>query len=239
VPDQKKKENAMKDESKELRGQVAQCCRMLEACGLIDFSGHVSSRSGDNRFLINSRDQSRFTAGPEDLVEADLDGRPLGKGDVPSEVFIYSSIYRVKPEVNAIAHLHSPAVITLSIARREIFPATLNGALFADGIPMYEDSRLINSPARGDLLARTLGHARAIVIRGHGSVVVAENIKTLFLSCVYFERNAQRLVEAYPIGSPKPLPADQMAELKEWLIHGRVNVKVWEYYASKLEKPSR
>ena len=35
----------MNDEIKELRSQVAQCCRMLEACGLIDFSGHVSSRS--------------------------------------------------------------------------------------------------------------------------------------------------------------------------------------------------
>jgi ribulose-5-phosphate 4-epimerase/fuculose-1-phosphate aldolase len=229
----------VKDKIHELRAQVAQCCRMIEACGLIDFSGHVSSRSGENRFLINPREQSRFTASPEDLVEADLEGKAVGKGDVPTEVFIYSSIYRVRPDVHAIAHLHSPAVITLSIARRDIFPATLNGALFADGIPIYEDSRLINSPARGDLLARALGKTRAIVIRGHGSVVVAEDIKLLFLSCVYFERNAQRLIEAYPIGSPRPLPADQMAELKDWLIKGRVSGKVWDYYASKLEKIDR
>ena len=184
----------MNDEIKELRSQVAQCCRMIEACGLIDFSGHVSSRCGENRFLINPRDQSRFTAGPEDLVEANLEGRAVGQGDVPSEVYIYSSIYRVRPDVNAIAHLHSPAVITLSIARREILPATLNGALFADGIPMYEDSRLINSPARGDLLARALGNARAVVIRSHGSVVVAEEYQDPlpFLRLLREERSEAR-----------------------------------------------
>jgi hypothetical protein len=66
-----------------------------------------------------------------------------------------------------------------------------------------------------------------------------EDIKILFLSCVYFERNAQRLIEAYPIGSPQPLPADQMAELKDWLIKGRVSGKVWDYYASKLERVDR
>ncbi|OGP55204.1 MAG: hypothetical protein A2162_06370 [Deltaproteobacteria bacterium RBG_13_52_11b] len=230
----------MNDEIKELRSQAAQCCRMLEACGLIDFSGHVSSRSGENRFLINPRELSRFTATPDELVEAHLDGSPVEKGGgVPSEVYIHSSIYQIRPEVKAIAHLHSPAVITLSVARRPIFPATINGTLFADGIPICEDSRLVNTAERGVRLAKALGNARVIVIRGHGSVVVAECIKVLFMSCVYFERNAQRLFEAYQIASPQPLPPDEIQDQKEWLLKGRVYPKVWDYYASKLEKPDR
>jgi ribulose-5-phosphate 4-epimerase/fuculose-1-phosphate aldolase len=227
-------------ESKELRKQVAQCCRMLEACGLIDFSGHVSSRFGDNRFLINPRDLSRFTAAADELVEARLDGSPVEKGGgVPSEVYIHSSIYQVRPDVTAIAHLHSPAVITLSIARRPIFPATINGTLFADGIPIYEDSRIVNTAERGAGVAKALGNAKAVVIRGHGSVVVADSIKALFMFCVYFERNAQRLFEAYQIGSPQPLPPEEIQDQKEFLLKGRVFPKVWDYYASKLEKNGR
>lgn len=227
-------------ESKELRNQVAQCCRMLEACGLIDFSGHVSSRFGDNRFLINPRDLSRFTAAADELVEARLDGAPVEKGGgVPSEVYIHSSIYQVRPDVTAIAHLHSPAVITLSIARRPIFPAIINGTLFADGIPIYEDSRIVNTAERGAGLAKALGNAKAVVIRGHGSVVVADSIKALFMFCVYFERNAQRLFEAYQIGSPQPLPPEEIQDQKEFLLRGRVYPKVWDYYASKLEKNGR
>jgi ribulose-5-phosphate 4-epimerase/fuculose-1-phosphate aldolase len=230
----------MNDGIKELKNEVAQCCRMLEACGLIDFSGHVSSRSGEDRFLINPRDLSRFTASADVLVEAHLDGSPVEKGGgVPSEVYIHSSIYQIRPDVKAIAHLHSPAVITLSIARRPIFPATINGTLFADGIPIYEDSRIVTTPERGVRLAKALGNARVIVIRGHGSVVVAESIKALFMFCVYFERNAQRLFEAYQIGSPQPLPPDEIEDQKEWLLRGRVFPKIWDYYASKLEKPDR
>jgi ribulose-5-phosphate 4-epimerase/fuculose-1-phosphate aldolase len=134
---------------------VAQCCRMLEAAGLIDFSGHVSSRSGGSRFLINPRDQSRYTAKPEE---------------------------------------------------------------------------------RGNRLAEALGNARAVVIRGHGSVVAAKNIKAIFFTCVYFERNAQRLLEGYQSGSPQPLPREELEEMKQWLSTGRLHSKIWDYYASRLGK---
>ncbi len=224
----------MAESKNELRGLVAQCCRMLEAAGLIDFSGHVSSRSGGSRFIINPRDQSRFTAKPEELVEADWEDPSAAKGTLPSEAYIHSSIYRRRPDVSAVAHLHSPAVISLSVARRPIFPATINGAIFMDGIPIYEDCRLLNTEDRGDRLAEALGSARALVIRGHGSVVAAENIKALFFTCVYFERNAQRLLEAYQSGSPQPLPREELEEMKQWLSKERLHGKIWDYYASRL-----
>ena len=226
--------------TEELRSLVAQCCRMLEANNLIDFSGHVSSRS-ENGFIINPRDQSRFTTKPEELVEAGLDSSASvqGRGGLPSEAYIHSSIYRLRPDVNAVAHLHSPAVITLSIAGRPIFPAVISGAVFADGIPVYDDSRLINDIDRGDRLAKALGQARAVILRGHGSVVVAESIKSLFFACVYFERNAERLREAYQIGDPQPLPPEELEEMKQWLSKERVHGKIWDYYASMLDHPNR
>lgn len=138
--------------------------------------------------------------------------------------------------MNAIAHLHSPAVITLSIFGRAIFPAVISGAIFADGIPIYPDSRLINSMVRGKLLARALDNARAVVIRGHGSVVVAESIRSLFFACIYFERNAERLREAYQIGNPEPLPAEELEEMRQWLSLEKVHDKIWDYYASMLDR---
>ncbi len=54
-------------------------------------------------------------------------------------------------------------------------------------------------------MAKALGDAKVAVIRAHGSVVVADNLKALFFFCVYFEKNAQRLLEAYASGTPEPL----------------------------------
>jgi len=226
----------MSQNKEELRDLLARCCRMLEANRLIDFSGHVSCRT-DAGYLINPRDQSRFIAKPEKMVEGSLASpySAQGREALPSEAYIHSSIYNLRPDVYAIAHLHSPAVITLSIAGRPIFPAVISGAVFADGIPVYHDSRLINSMARGDQLAEALGNARAVILRGHGSVVVAENIKSLFFACVYFERNAERLFEAYQIGNPQPLPPEELEEMRQWLSKERVHGKIWDYYASMID----
>ena len=217
------------------RQLLADCCRLLEANALIDFSGHVSYRIRADAFLINSHGKSRFEVGPADMVPARLDGTPLHKGDrLPSEIHIHASIYRARKDVQAIAHLHSPAVISLSISRQPLFPAIFQGTLFADGIPVFEDARHVNTPSRGDRLSEVLGNAKVAVIRGHGSVVVADTIKTLFFFCVYFEKNAQRLLDAYRAGTPEPLSKEEQAEGMEVLLKGRIVDKVWDYYSSKM-----
>ena len=217
------------------RQLLANCCRLLEANALIDFSGHVSYRIREDAFLINSHGKSRFEVGPADMVAARLDGTPLHEGDMlPSEIYIHSSIYRARKDVHAIAHLHSPAVISLSISRQPVFPAIFQGTLFADGIPVFKDARHVNTPSRGDRLAGALGSAKVVVIQGHGSVVVADNIKTLFFFCIYFEKNAQRLLEAYHAGNPKPLSKEEQAEGIDVLLKGRIVDKVWDYYLSKM-----
>jgi ribulose-5-phosphate 4-epimerase/fuculose-1-phosphate aldolase len=219
----------------EIKSLLAVCCRLLEANALIDFSGHVSCRSGESTFLINTHGKSRLQVGPDDMVESNLDGLPTYEGiKLPSEIHIHSSIYLVRKDVQAIAHLHSPAVISLSTARRPIFPAIYQGTLFADGIPVYKDARHVNTPDRGNRLAMTLGSAKVVVIRGHGSVVVAENIKTLFFFCIYFEKNAQRLLEAYYAGNPEPLSIEEQEEGQEALLKESIINKVWDYYSSKM-----
>jgi ribulose-5-phosphate 4-epimerase/fuculose-1-phosphate aldolase len=219
----------------DVKQALADCCRLLEANALIDFSGHVSCRIDAETFLINSYGKSRSQVGPDDMVAARLDGTPVNEGYMlPSEIHIHSSVYRFRNDVHAIAHLHSPAVISLSIARRPIFPSIFQGTLFADGIPIYKDARHVNTAARGDRLATTLGNAKVVIIQGHGSVVAAENIKMLFYFCIYFEKNAQRLLEAYHAGNPEPLSTEAQAEGKEALSKARIANKVWEYYFSKM-----
>jgi len=230
-----------KDNINKLKSQVAACCRLLEANALIDFSGHVSCRIDDDVFLINSHGKSRLEIEPGDIVEAGMDAAAVQAGiKVPSETHIHSSIYRARKDIHAIAHLHSPAVISLSIARQPIFPAIFQGTLFADGIPIYEDPRHVNTASRGDSLSAALGNAKVVIIRGHGSVVVAENVKTLFFLSVYFEKNAQRLLDAYRAGCPEPLSKEVQQEGQAALLKESIINKVWDYYLSKLPRqPNR
>ncbi|MDF1555482.1 MAG: class II aldolase/adducin family protein [Deferrisomatales bacterium] len=218
-----------------LRTEVAMCVRMLEVLGLVDFSGHVSCRiPGRERLLINSWGASRHGLGPEDIVESDLDGKPIEAGVIlPSEIAIHTSVYHHRPDVHAVAHLHPPVTTALSIAGKAYVPVMHHGGIFHEGVHVHDDCGHVHSPEKGDAIARVLGPRRAMIMRGHGAVVVAESVKAVFFGSVYLEDNAKKLADAYAMGGePIPLREDeQLASARVW----RQNQfdKIWNYYREK------
>jgi L-fuculose-phosphate aldolase len=176
-----------------LRIDVATCVRMLEYLGLIDFSGHVSCRiPGMNTILINPWGASRHSLGPQDIVKASLSGEPLEEGvELPLEIHIHTSIYRRRPDVNAVTHLHPPVTTALSVAGKDYVPVIYHGAIFGAGVSVYDDCSHVNTVQKGDALAAVLGPRRAAIMRGHGAVVAAESVKGAFLGSVYLEDNAK------------------------------------------------
>ena len=92
--------------------------RILAEHGVIDAYGHVSIRSPDDpkRFFL-ARAIAPETVQREDILEYDLDAQALdarGRESV-SERFIHSEIYRVRPDVIAVVHNHSPSVVPFSV----------------------------------------------------------------------------------------------------------------------------
>ncbi|MDP2643937.1 MAG: class II aldolase/adducin family protein [Desulfobacterales bacterium] len=220
----------------QIRNEVAACVRMLEFLGLIDYSGHVSCRipgAADSLF-INAWGAGRHALGPGDIIKMDLDGNPLVSTDiVPSEKHIHTSVYRARPDVNAVAHLHPPVTTALSAAGKAYLPVMHHGAIFADGVPVYDDCRHVNTVARGDAVAALLGpRRRALIMRGHGAVVVAESVRAVFYASVYLEDNAEKLAEAYKIGQPVALREEEL-ELNQWAWREPQFQKVWNYYQEK------
>lgn len=216
----------------DLKRKVAQCCRMLEWTGLVDYSGHVSARvPGTDHILINPRDESRAGLRPEHIIEVDLEGRHVaGAGKPPAEVFIHTEAYKARPDIGAAAHVHSPMSVTMSITGREFTPVIYHGALFAGGVPLYDDSRHVDTPERGAALAKALGNCRAALIRGHGALVVADSVEGVFYAAVYMEDNATKLYQASLLGKPIPLPPE---ELREGAGAGHKYGKMWNYFLEK------
>ena len=119
-------------------------CRMLFLAELVDYSGHISVRiPGTDRFLINGHPISRATVTPDDIVTFNAEGKRLeGKWDLPSELPMHTRTYRARTDVQCVAHLHNRMVVVLSMADRQLIPASNPGALFGQGpIPIYPGSR--------------------------------------------------------------------------------------------------
>src|SRR5437764_10852459 len=147
----------------ELRRDVALANRIVHAAGLVSAFGHVSARlPGTNTFLFPTR-ASPALADAARLLVLDVDGNQCeGEGEPNTEFWIHARIYAARPDVGAVAHVHSPACVALGQIGQTLLPLHNHSGVFADGVPMFEPVGLIRSRELGDKVAATLGTHRAM-----------------------------------------------------------------------------
>jgi HCOMODA/2-hydroxy-3-carboxy-muconic semialdehyde decarboxylase len=197
---------------KELEDLVA-ANRVLAEYGVIDAYGHVSLRSprDPNRYYL-ARAIAPERVQVEDLIEYDLDSKPLddrGRESV-RERFIHGEIFRSRPEVMAVVHNHSPSVVPFSVTRVAMRPIFHMAAFVGQGLPNFEirdvqkgTDLLVKTPPLGKALAKTLGIKPAALMRGHGAVVVGENLPRAVGRSVYLELSARMQMQALLLAGDK------------------------------------
>jgi len=183
---------------------------ILAAQGIVDAFGHVSIRTapGVGRYLI-SRSLAPAQVTAADVMELDLDSKPAGGDSRTSyrERFIHGEIYRVRPDVMSIVHCHSPALIPFGITKVPLRPVYHNSSFVGEGIPVFEireaggdTNMLVETPQLGRALAMTLGNKPAMLMRGHGAVIVGKSIVEAVARSVYLEENARVQAQAMAMG---------------------------------------
>jgi ribulose-5-phosphate 4-epimerase/fuculose-1-phosphate aldolase len=181
--------------------------RILAEHGVIDAYGHVSVRSPGNpqRFIL-ARNIAPETVQAEDLLEYGLDGEPVDRArarDSVTERYIHSEVYRARPEVMAVVHNHSPSVVPFSVTGVPMRALFHMAAFVGEGVPNFEIRKvqkgsdlLVRTPKLGAALAKTLASKPACLMRGHGSVVVGENLPRAVGRSVYLELSARMQMQA-------------------------------------------
>lgn len=188
---------------------------------VVDAFGHVSVRHPlrADRFLL-SRNLAPVQVTADDILEFELDGTPVDtRGHRPYlERFIHGSIYRQRPEVLAVVHSHSPAVVPFTISRRsKLRPVCHMSGFLGAGVPLFEirehagtaSDLLISNDGLGRSLATTLGQADVVLMRGHGSTIVAPSLKIAVYRAVYAEVNARIQTQAQFLGDPEFLTDEE------------------------------
>jgi ribulose-5-phosphate 4-epimerase/fuculose-1-phosphate aldolase len=185
--------------------------RILATHGVIDAYGHVSVRSprDPKRFLL-ARAIAPETVQAEDILEYGLDSEAIDPKNHASvtERYIHGEIYRARPEVMAVVHNHSPSVVPFSVTKVPLRALFHMAAFIGEGVPNFEIRKvtkgsdlLIRTPALGKALAKTLAAKPAALMRGHGSVVVGENLPRAVGRSVYLEMSARMQMQAQLLSS--------------------------------------
>ena len=145
-------------------------------------SGNYSVRLSDGRIAVTVSGRHKGRLGPDDVMVVSADGVALEDKKPSAETGLHTQLYRRFPQVNAILHVHTVPVVTLTrhlpqaseIVLRDYemlkaFPGiTTHQAVVA--IPVFENSQDIPALSREvDRRLQDEVRAPAYLIRGHGA----------------------------------------------------------------------
>ena len=191
---------------------LAAASRVLVDQGVFDAAGHVSLRhpSRPDRFLM-SRSLAPELVTADDILEFTLDCEPTNaSGRQPFiERFLHGGIYRRRPDVMAVAHGHSAAVIPFGLVNTPMLATYHNAAFLAAGVPVFDirdrfgaTDIVISSADKGDALAAALGDKAVLLLRAHGFVAVAPTLPSAVFRAIFTEVSARVQLQATALGGP-------------------------------------
>jgi len=202
----------------------------------MDELGHFSARCPEKNGILINGSVSPGQAREQDLIVLDLQGNRLeGELEPASEIPLHLAVYRKRPDVMAIAHTHSPMVVTLSIAGIPIRPVENQGAsIIGTRAPVFEKYGLVDSFALGYEVAETMGPQNICILKSHGNIVVGGNIEEVCVWSIWAEKAARYQYQAMLLGEPHWYPEEDLEKIRLQVRKGKAHMRTWHYYSWKL-----
>ena len=220
----------------ELKKNLITACHILDRKGVMDEHGHFSVRCPEKGGVLINGKVSPGRATEADIMLLDLWGNKL-EGDLEpaSENPLHLAVYQKRPDVMAVAHTHSPMIVTLSIAGIPLRTVENQGAcVIGSGVPVFEKYGLVNNFDLGNEVAEALGSQRMCVLKSHGNIVVGESIEEVCVLALWAERAAMRQYQAMLIGEPHWYPEEELEKMRQQEYGSKGHIKTWDYYKWQL-----
>ena len=144
-----------------------------------------------------------------------LDSEVVTPGDILpyGECVIHGEIFRARPDVMAIVHHHSPAILPFCLTDLKLVPINSLGATMGAVVPSWDSAdefgdtpMVLTTNEQGASLARALGPHAMVLMRRHGATVVGGSLKEVVFRSIMTHRNAELLLRALTVGNGKVTP---------------------------------
>lgn len=155
-----------------------------------------------------------------DIVVIDQDGNIVEGSWLPtSEYPMHTLFYRRRPDVGAVMHCHPPFTSIFATTYETIplvLAETASGVGHAIKVALYESP---GTAELGETCLNTMGNGTAVVMGGHGLLVVGPDLPSAYSSAVSVEDNAFIVVHSRSMGAQPRVISDEEATVlhAKWL----------------------
>ena len=207
-----------------LRREIIDTARLFNGTGLsTGTSGNISARTRDG-YLITPTGVAYDDLKPGSLIELDLDGTRL-KGDLKqsSEWSIHADVYRARPEVTAVVHVHSPYATGLACTRQGIPGFHYEVAMAGGDSIRCAEYATFGTKALARNALGALDGRMACLLANHGQIALGASVPAALAMAVKVETLARQYCLARQCGEPVLLGEEEM----------RVNVEKFRAYGKQ------
>ncbi len=177
------------------------------------YSGNISARH-ENGMLITTSGSSNGYLTENDIVFTDFEGKSIEDGKKPSsEKFLHIEIYKKRPEINYIIHVHAPFLSSFASAGKDLMaPIMAENVFYFGGIPLADYAL----PSTMQLVENTVKYFDkydAVLMANHGFIVASKTIEDAYMKLELAESYAQVVLNTYVLGGAKVLTPDEADEI--------------------------
>jgi ribulose-5-phosphate 4-epimerase/fuculose-1-phosphate aldolase len=211
----------------ELKRDYITALRIISEQGLSDAFAHLSARvDGGQKMLFMPR-KSPALVKPKELFVVDFERQ------VPQSS-VHQAIYKVRDDVRAVVHFHSFYVILLTVIGETIRPMHNYSVIFYAGVPVFQGPGQVETPERAAEIANLLGSAKAVLLRGHGAVVVGGSIPEVCMLALSLEESARLHVEAKKLGKPRYISTEEAERVARRTFKPASTLRSWEHFKASV-----
>lgn len=202
--------------------------------------GWVAANDGNITVRLPDEDgQGRLLATPTglckgmlracDMIVTDLDGNKVrGERERTSEMEMHTTVYRMRPDIQAVVHAHPPAATGFAVAGRALNVGILPEVIVAMGaIPLVEYAEP-GTHALSEAMLPYLPKFDALLLANHGAVAFADDLFKAYHKMETVEHSARITLVAELLGGARALPRVEIKKL--FAARERYGVKSRNHY---------
>lgn len=179
-------------------------------------SGNLSVRFED-KILITASGSSNGNLCYEDLILIDFNGNCIdskSKRKPSSEKMLHVEFYKMRPDINAIIHVHPNFLSSFAAARQGLEEPVMAENVFYFGKIPLADYALPSSMELVNNTAKYFDKYNAVLMANHGFIVGDKDLEQAYLKLELAESYAQVVLNAKLLGGAVLLNEKEVAQIE-------------------------
>lgn len=192
----------------ELKNNLVKAYKILAYLKLDDHTyTHLSIRSSDQNSYFIYPFGLRFEEVDETLLlKVDFEGNIIEgteRNYNPTGNLTHGPIYKNRPDIQAIFHLHTPSIVAVSALEEGLMPISQWALHFYGQLAHHSYNSLILEGNQGSALVKDLGSSFVMMMQNHGVLICGRTIQEAMFYAYHLEQACK--TQCLTLSMQKPL----------------------------------